>query len=142
LQDESNQPPISVDDIDTAPETSVVSETDTHVTVEQLRYALVEVSEKKFAVEQELDATKKRVKTTEILDELIKPFAEKSFWFMVAYCAIVGLMVLAHGIEASGFKLPETVLQFLVGSTATTVIGLVGMVLTGIFVGARRGNGS
>lgn len=142
MQDGSSQPPISVDDIDNAPETAVVSATDTHVTVEQLRNALVEVSGKLAAVEQELDSTKKRVRTTEILDDLIKPYAAKSFWFMAAYCTIVGGMVFAHGIGGSGFKLPESVLQFLVGSTATTVIGLVGMVLTGIFVGARPRNGS
>lgn len=47
-------------------------------------------------------------------------------------------MLLMHGCQFSGFKLPDDVLKFLVGSTATTVIGLVGMVLTGIFVGARR----
>jgi len=44
--------------------------------------------------------------------------------------------LIAHGLGLY-FKLPEGVLQLLVGSTAVTVIGLVGMVLTGVFVGAR-----
>ena len=43
-----------------------------------------------------------------------------------------------HGVATAPFQLTEAVLNFLVGSTAVTVIGLVGMVLTGVFVGARK----
>lgn len=42
----------------------------------------------------------------------------------------------------SKVELDPEVLKFLVGSTAATVLGLVGMVLTGIFVGARRHSGN
>lgn len=63
--------------------------------------------------------------------------ANRSFRFMCVYCAVVGEMVPFHGFKLFRFQLPASVLNFLVGSTAATVIGLVGMVLTGIFVGAR-----
>jgi hypothetical protein len=56
---------------------------------------------------------------------------------MCAYCGVVGALIALNGFLDIRFSLPESVMQFLVGSTATTVIGLVGMVLTGIFVGAR-----
>lgn len=142
MPDEANPPAITVEDIDSSPGTAIVSQQDTQVSAGDYRAAFVQVSEEKDALQQELDATRKRVRTVEILDELIEPYAKRSFWFMCIYCGIVALMLLMHGCANSGFKLPESVLQFLVGSTATTVIGLVGMVLTGIFVGARGRNGS
>ena len=74
----------------------------------------------------------------EILDGLIEPFAERTFIFMCYYCAFVAFIIILHVSGWGNKDLPETALQFLVGSTAATVIGLVGMVLTGIFVGARK----
>lgn len=142
MREEADPPAITVEDIDSSPGTAVVSRQDTHVSVGDYRAAFVQVSEEKDALQQDLDATRKRVRTVEILDELIEPYAKRSFWFMCIYCGTVAFMLLMHGCAKSGFKLPDSVLQFLVGSTATTVIGLVGMVLTGIFVGARGRNGS
>jgi len=81
---------------------------------------------------------KRTARTIEILDDLIEPYAKKAYIFMCFYAAAVAIMLILHGFALFGFHLEETVLSFLVGSTAATVIGLVGMVLTGIFVGARR----
>ena len=142
LPDVDSATPITVDDIDTSPSTSVMVATDTHVSAGDYRAAFVKVSDEKAALQQELEATQKRVRTVEILDTLIEPYAKRTFWFMCAYSGFVGIVLLMHGCEVSGFKLPDDVLTFLVGSTATTVIGLVGMVLTGIFVGARGRGGS
>lgn len=138
-ENESSLPTITVDDIDRAPESAVVTSGDTIVSAEALRDAFVRATEENASLREELDKTKRRVRTIEILDELIEPMAKRAFWFMCAYCGVVGTLVTLHGFKLWGFSLPETVLQFLVGSTATTVIGLVGMVLTGIFVGARKG---
>jgi hypothetical protein len=71
------------------------------------------------------------------LDELIKPYAAKSFWFMCIYCAFAALVLTFNAFKWWNFQLAEGVLQTLVGSTAVSVIGLVGMVLTGVFIGAR-----
>ena len=57
---------------------------------------------------------------------------------MVYYCLFAGEVLVVDGVHLRGFDLPKEVLQVLVGSTAATVIGLVGMVLTGVFVGARK----
>jgi hypothetical protein len=57
---------------------------------------------------------------------------------MCCYSGIVALLLIASGWNIFGFDLPAAVLVALAGSTAVTVIGLVGMVLTGIFVGARK----
>ena len=57
---------------------------------------------------------------------------------MCVYCGFAGIVLLLSGFQLLGFSIPEGVQQLLIGTTATTVIGLVGMVLTGVFVGARK----
>jgi hypothetical protein len=142
LDDSLNTLPISVNDINTAPDDSVMSRTDTLVSLDDYKRTLARVGEERDALQAALEKTQKRVRTIEILDELIEPMAKRAFGFMCTYCGVVAAMLFLHGYANSGFKLPSEVLQFLVGSTATTVIGLVGMVLTGVFVGARNKNGS
>ncbi len=135
---EDSAGPITVDDIDRAIANVPASGNDTPVAAEDWKDAYTRLSQENALLKQELDKTEKRVRTIEILDELIEPMANRSFIFMSAYCGVVGTIVVAHGFKILGFSLPESVLQFLVGSTAATVIGLVGMVLTGVFIGARR----
>ncbi|MEO5805067.1 hypothetical protein [Devosia sp.] len=131
------KPPIkiTVEDIDTAPLSTDGDEVqDAAYWREQHR----RVAEEKAQLQASHDKLERRVRTTEILDDLIEPYAFRTFLFMCAYCGFVALAILAHGWHWGGFILPNSVLDFLVGSTAVTVIGLVGMVLTGIFVGARQ----
>ncbi len=68
----------------------------------------------------------------------MKPSATKAFSYMFFYSGAVGVILLMNGFGCFKTPLEPEVLKFLVGSTAATVIGLVGMVLTGIFVGARK----
>ena len=100
--------------------------------------AFSRVTEENADLKQEIDELRKNVRTTEILDELMKPSATKAFNYMFAYSGVVGVILLMNGFGCFTNKLEPEVLKFLVGSTAATVIGLVGMVLTGIFVGARK----
>ena len=117
-----------------------------------LRIRLREVQEENGGLHEsvlKLQAQVRRLesekRTAEVLDDLIEPYAQKSFMFMCVYSVSVGVLLLLDGFGSTflligimPFSLPETVLAFLVGSTAVTVIGLVGMVLTGVFVGARK----
>lgn len=73
--------------------------------------------------------------TNRILDQLIRPMAKSIFWFMCSYCCAVGLLLL---VSCFVHTLPDKVLSALVGSTAITVVGLVGTIVAGIFSGARR----
>lgn len=131
-------PPARIEDIETAPDGAVLAVGDTNVTEADYRRALSRIGAEKDELQAELEETRKRVRTIEILDDLIEPMANKAFVFMCAYAGIVALLLILHGFTGIPFTLPDSVLEFLVGSTAVTVIGLVGMVLTGIFVGARR----
>lgn len=132
------KPPATLDDIANAPDGAALTASDTDVTEDDYRRALARMGAEKDELQAELEKTQKRVRTIQILDDLIEPMANKAFVFMCAYAGIVALLLTLHGFTEVAFELPDTVLEFLVGSTAVTVIGLVGMVLTGIFVGARR----
>lgn len=130
--------PVKIEDLDRAPNAlqvapGAVDQND----FEAYRQKFTEVSEENIALKTEIEALKNRVRTSEILDSLIAPYAERAFGFMCAYCAGVAFMLLLSGGNVDGFHLDKEVLVLMVGSTAVTVIGLVGMVLTGIFVGAR-----
>lgn len=138
MQDDNNQPEITLDDIDSSPQTVAPSATDVPVRLEELNAAFSRVTEDNAALKEENDQLRKKVRTTEILDDLMKPYASKAYIFMCSYSAFVGLFLLMHGFGCFRVPVEKSVLEFLVGSTAATVIGLVGMVLTGIFVGARR----
>lgn len=129
---------ITVSDIDRAPDT-VGSETedDSEINFLELLDRLSLIATENEELKDENRQLKRTARTIEILDELIEPYAGKAFLFMCAYCTFVALVLVFHGFKIKGFYLEESVLDFLVGSTAATVIGLVGMVLTGIFVGAR-----
>ena len=61
--------------------------------------------------------------------------ANKIFAFMCWYCIFVGSLLI---VNISKSLLPVKLLTVLVGSTAVTVVGLVGTIVAGIFSGARR----
>lgn len=136
---ESSTQKITLDDLDRAPEElpDTVASTDPAF-YEKLRADFSRVSEEKANIQLELDKIKRANSAAEILDGLIEPFANKTFNFMCFYCAFVGLLVLMNSFGCFKNHINDGVVQILVGSTAVTVIGLVGMVLTGVFVGARN----
>ena len=134
-----SEPKVSLEDLDRAP--SSLPGADGALPpaeVAELSDSFTRVSDEAFKLREENSRLRQKLSTATILDGLITPYATKAFSFMCIYCGFVALVLIASGFAIGGFKLPESVLGFLVGSTAITVIGLVGMVLTGIFVGARR----
>lgn len=130
---------VTVDDIDRAPSNLPVP--DGHVSREDYNTFLnrfSDLSEKHIKRLEENAELKKQINTSIILDRLIKPFAVATFMVVCLYCLCVAATLVVHGLDYVRRPLSDTVLQTLVGSTAVTVIGLMGMVLTGIFVGARK----
>lgn len=138
MQDEQKPPEISLNDLDNAPATTAVTAGDVSVSPDEYAAAFSRVTEENSQLKESLDDAKKRLRTTEILDGLLEPSANKAFRYMFAYTAGVGLIIVMNGFGCFKNPLDSEVLRFLVGSTAATVIGLVGMVLTGVFVGARK----
>lgn len=69
---------------------------------------------------------------------LLAPYSKRVFWFVVSYCVVVAVMLfLAAWGETTGFKLSDAILGIIAGSTAVSVIGLIGMVITGLFASDR-----
>ena len=91
-----------------------------------------------FHLKQTVAELEQKLRAKDILDGLIEPYAGRAFNFMCVYSGFVGSVLLLDSFNISGFEMDPTVQAYLVGSTAVTVIGLVGMVLTGVFVGARK----
>lgn len=139
MQDAPNTPEkITLEDLDKSASVVKPTSSDVQVRLADMTAAFSRVTEENADLKQEIDELRKNVRTTEILDELMKPSATKAFNYMFAYSGVVGVILLMNGFGCFTNKLEPEVLKFLVGSTAATVIGLVGMVLTGIFVGARK----
>ncbi|KZK77398.1 hypothetical protein PsW64_04576 [Pseudovibrio sp. W64] len=134
--------PLTVDDIDAAvSKLPIEVDPPAKIGFEQLLKDRQALSDDNTLLQNELMELKSRLATKQELDALIKPYAGKAYWFMCVYCGTVALILVLAGFKnvyGNSFNLADSVLEFLVGSTATTVIGLVGMVLTGIFVGARK----
>lgn len=124
--------PEDIESVADQPLAGVEDSTDSRVLYERIAEA------GDYVDDLEASLTTQKTNTIKILNELMTPYAKKVFWFMCAYCSFVGLFLLMNAFGL--FKIPAeaTVLEFLVGSTAVTVIGLVGMVVTGIFIGARK----
>ena len=60
-------------------------------------------------------------------------YAKKVYCYLVVYSGVVGLLLVLNGVSAIPFTLHESVLNFLVGSTAAAAIGLVYAVTNGLF---------
>ena len=136
-QPQAEQPKISVEDMDNALDHLVPEES----TSEQTRTVfdrLSDVALENFQLKQTVAELEQKLRTKDILDGLIEPYAGRAFNFMCVYSGFVGSVLLLDSFNISGFEMDPTVQAYLVGSTAVTVIGLVGMVLTGVFVGARK----
>ncbi len=136
-QPQAEQPKISVEDMDNALDHLVPEES----TSEQTRTVfdrLSDVGLENFQLKQTVAELEQKLRTNDILDGLIEPYAGRAFNFMCVYSGFVGSVLLLDSFNISGFEMDPTVQAYLVGSTAVTVIGLVGMVLTGVFVGARK----
>lgn len=92
------------------------------------------------ALSAELEETKAElagIKAKKTIDdvkvELLEPYSNKVFWFVVIYCLIVGLIIIGDGFRVFQFDLSDTVLGIIAGSTAVSVIGLIGVVVGGLF---------
>ncbi|MHC2020468.1 hypothetical protein [Methylobacterium sp. CM6247] len=106
--------------------------------VASLSDTLERFKDERNELKEEIANLKRSKNTSETLDKLIEPYARRTYWFMVGYCSFVGLMLFSSAQVGSDVHIDNDVMKILVGSTAVTVIGLVGMILTGVFVGARK----
>ena len=90
---------------------------------------------------QQVEEYRQRNADIEANRELRKEYANKVYRYLLWYSGSCGLLLLLSGFsESTRFKLPDTVLTVLVGSTAAAAIGLVGFVVNGLFRGGKGPN--
>jgi hypothetical protein len=93
-----------------------------------------------FTLQAELDESQAEVErlsasktVTQVRASMMEPFANKVFWFLCAYCAVAAVILILSGIAHNGFLLSDTILAILIGSTLVSAIGLVRVVVNGLF---------
>jgi hypothetical protein len=62
-----------------------------------------------------------------------RDYAKAVFIYLITYSAFAAAVLLLSGWKICGFELPQAALTVVVGSTAVSAIGLVGIVVTGLF---------
>jgi len=123
------------DVIKTAPDETPASEADLSKAEEEKLSSLVsalQVENSELASENERLSKERDVES--IKARLIEPYARNVFRFLVGYSSSVGIFIVLHGFKAWGFALDPIVLSVLSGSTALSAIGLVGIVVRGLFL--------
>lgn len=85
------------------------------------------------ALRAENERLKAKRSYEEVQTSLMEPYANKVYLFLVSYCCFVGACLLLQGFSLGGFRLSDTVMAVIAGSTAVSAIGLVGFVVSGLF---------
>jgi hypothetical protein len=85
----------------------------------------------------DLAAERGRSDVEKVKAKLLEPYVNKVFNFVAVYCATVAIFIFMSALQHPGFKLPESILAIIAGSTAVSVIGLIGLVISGLFGGKK-----
>ena len=65
--------------------------------------------------------------------ELRESYSKRVYEYLVWYSIAAFLVIILQGTHYNGFQLDSTVISIIVGSTAVSAIGLVGIVVRGLF---------
>ncbi len=88
--------------------------------------------EKRTQEDADVTAADSRTKMREDLKD-------KIYWYWVWWSVFVVIIVLLQGFgKRVGFSLPETLLSIIVGSTTASVIGLISVMVHGLFGGKPK----
>jgi hypothetical protein len=117
---------------------TVIASGEYELTAEGLISYIGELTDALGEAEAEIERLEAKSTVDDVKAQILKPYVTNVFRFVVCYCAIVGLMLTLAGFKTGGFVLPEAILGIIAGSTAVSVIGLIGMVITGLF--GKSGN--
>lgn len=105
----------------------------------ELMAMLVRTSTELEAANFELVRLRTKKTVDDVRAQMLEGYSNRVFWFVVIYCLAVGALLLLSGFKRySGFELADTILGITAGSTAVSVIGLIGMVITGLFGSSPR----
>lgn len=87
----------------------------------------------------ELVALQAKKTVDDVRAAMLEGYSNRVFWFVAMYCLVVGVfLMLAGWASVTRFHLSDTILAIIAGSTAVSVIGLIGMVISGLFGSSAR----
>ena len=112
---------------------TVVTSGQDEVTTDELFSHIGELTDALAEAEAEVEKLKAKSTVDDVKAQILAPYVTNVFRFVVSYCAVVGVMLTLAAFKWNGFVLPETILGIIAGSTAVSVIGLIGMVISGLF---------
>lgn len=124
--------PIELSDIDNAPVTADLDGDGQIDDFEELIQQIGGLTESLAAAEAEMARLKSTSDIEVVKARMLEPYVNKVFNFVAVYCGFVGIILFMCAMKIE-FELPETILAIISGSTAVSVIGLIGLVITGLF---------
>ena len=65
---------------------------------------------------------------------LLKPLANRIFWFLAVYTGLVFAVIGLHGFRVWEFTMPDSVLAVLAGTSLVSIVGLAGTMVSGLFL--------
>lgn len=107
--------------------------------VEEAYRQVGELAEQLAAKNAELDRLRDQKTVEQVKANILEEYVNKIFVFVSFYCGVVGLFIFLAALPGDSFSLPESILAIIAGSTAVSVIGLIGLVITGLFGGKAQG---
>ncbi|MBW6522427.1 hypothetical protein KZ810_02855 [Sphingomonas sp. RHCKR47] len=120
--------PSIIDSAPIAPTASEQGDDDSYLTV------IGQLASELEARDAELARIAAKKTVDEVKAQMLERYSDNVFRFVVCYCIAVGCMLLLAGFHKhTDFELPDTILAIIAGSTAVSVIGLIGMVVSGLF---------
>ncbi len=96
-----------------------------------LRNRTIELENKQLDIK--IQSLQEQIEDSKANREMRSKYAGWVYYYLVGYSVSCFVLLLLSGSKSVGFSLPETVLDFLVGSTAVSAIGLVYAVVQGLF---------
>jgi len=131
------KPPVDPSIIRNAPIGPDLNQDDKVDVLEQAYTEIGYLADELAQTRAELESLQERRTVEQVRARMIEPYANKVFRFVAIYCLAVGGFLIADGI-GGGFDLPESTMGIISGSTAVAVIGLIGMVISGLFGGKHQ----
>lgn len=99
--------------------------------VEKARFD--QLADENFRLKADVAKLEQQLGTKTAVDAILAPYARMVFGYLCAYTALSFAALILSGLRFHGFNLDAFVLKIVVGSTAVSAIGLVGLVIRGIF---------
>jgi hypothetical protein len=97
------------------------------------------LSEQLSETQAENDRLKAQRSIEDVKAGMLETYGDRVYYFVMGYCIVVAIFLIMSGYKNyTQFQLNDTILAIIAGSTAVAVIGLIGMVVSGLFGSSQK----